>query len=239
MKFSIDTHTHSIVSGHAYNTIDEMSREAAENGITHFALTEHAPKMPGSCNELYFHNLKVLKREKYGVTRLFGAELNIMDLNGKIDLPVYALKQLDIAIASFHTPCIMSGTKQQNTNAIIEVIKNPYVNIIGHPDDNRYPVDFEPIVLAAKEYHTLLEVNNTSLKPTGPRIDAKMNDIKMLELCKQHNVCISLGSDAHVAESIGDFALIYELLEETDFPERLIVNSDYEQLLRYLNYNRG
>lgn len=238
MKFSIDTHTHSIVSGHAYNTIDEMTREAAEKGVTHFALTEHAPKMPGSCKELYFYNLRVLKREKYGVNRLFGAELNIMDFNGKIDLPKFALQQLDIVIASFHTPCIVAGTKQQNTNALIEVIKNPYVNIIGHPDDSRYPVDFEPIVLAAKEFHTLLELNNTSLKLTGPRVEARVNDIAMLELCKKHNVCVSLASDAHIAENICDFELIEELLEEIDFPDRLIVNSDYELLQSYLDYKK-
>ena len=27
MKYSIDTHTHTLVSGHAYNTIDEMAAE--------------------------------------------------------------------------------------------------------------------------------------------------------------------------------------------------------------------
>jgi len=235
MKYSIDTHTHSIVSGHAYNTIDEMTKEAADKGVSHFALTEHAPKMPGSCNELYFYNLKVLHHEKYGVNRLFGVELNIMDFNGRVDLPEHILRNLDIVIASLHSPCIVAGTIQQNTNALIEAIKNPYINIIGHPDDSRYPVDYEPIVLAAKEYHTLLELNNTSLKPTGPRVNARVNDVKMLELCKKHDVCISLASDAHIAESICDFELIEQLLEELDFPERLIVNSDYELLQSYLS----
>ena len=34
MKFTIDTHTHTLVSGHAYNTIDEMAAFAAEKGVT-------------------------------------------------------------------------------------------------------------------------------------------------------------------------------------------------------------
>ena len=46
MKFTIDTHTHTLVSGHAYNTIDEMAAFAAEKGVTHLAITDHAPKMP-------------------------------------------------------------------------------------------------------------------------------------------------------------------------------------------------
>ena len=45
MKFTIDTHTHTLVSGHAYNTIDEMAAFAAEKGVTHLAITDHAPKM--------------------------------------------------------------------------------------------------------------------------------------------------------------------------------------------------
>lgn len=238
MGFLIDTHTHSIVSGHAYSTIDEMTKEAAQKGVTHIAFTEHGPKMPGSCHELYFSNLQVLSTQKYGVTRLFGCELNIMDYAGKVDLPVFLLAQMDITIASFHMPCIRPGSREQNTEAIINAIKNPYVNIIGHPDDSRYPVDFEPIVLAAKEHHTLLELNNTSLKITGPRVDARGNDIEMLQLCKKHNVCISIGSDAHVSDTICDFDLSYELLEEMGFPEHLIVNSDFELLKTYLNPNK-
>ena len=59
MKFTIDTHTHTLVSGHAYNTIDEMAAFAAEKGVTHLAITDHAPKMPGSCGYLHFLNLSV------------------------------------------------------------------------------------------------------------------------------------------------------------------------------------
>ena len=32
MKYTIDTHTHTLVSGHAYNTIDEMAAYAAGIG---------------------------------------------------------------------------------------------------------------------------------------------------------------------------------------------------------------
>ena len=109
-----------------------------------------------------------------------------------------------------------------------------YVNIIGHPDDSRYPVDYEQLVMAAKEKHVLLEVNNTSLNPDGPRQGAYENDIKMLKLCKQLGVCISIGSDAHIKESICDFDRAYKVLEETDFPEELIVNSDYRLYEEYI-----
>lgn len=237
MKLYIDTHMHTIASGHAYNSIDEMTRSAAEKGFTHIAITEHAPQMPGSCGDLYFMNLKALLHEKYGVYRLFGAELNIMDYNGGVDLPDYLYKRMDINIASFHTPCIKPGTIEQNTRAVLEVIKNPYINVIGHPDDARYPIDYEAVVNAAADYNTLLELNNASLRADGPRPGTWENDRKMLKLCKEKNVCITVSSDAHVEESLGNFEYAYQLMEEMDFPERLVAGTDYEKLQSYLNIN--
>lgn len=235
MKYLIDTHTHTIASGHAYNTIDEMTRHAQSIGLENLAITEHAPKMPGSCSMLYFTNLGILPERKYNVNRLFGCEANIISLDGSVDMPQGLLKKLDVVIASFHTPCIKAGSVDENTKALINVMRNPFINIIGHPDDSRYPVDIELVVEAAKQYHTLLELNNTSLKPSGPRQGARENDLKMLEACKKNNVCISLGSDAHIEEDICNFNLAQELIEEVDFPDRLIVNTDMDLFNSYRN----
>jgi len=86
MELILDTHTHTIASGHAYNTINEMAKSAADKGLRLLAITEHAPAMPGSCSYMYFLNFRALRREKYGVKLLFGAELNILDKDGKVDL---------------------------------------------------------------------------------------------------------------------------------------------------------
>lgn len=234
MKFTIDTHTHTLVSGHAYNTIDEMAAFAAEKGVTHHAITDHAPKMPGSTGLFYFSNMGIIPRMKNGVKIYMGCEVNIMDYEGKIDLSEYGLKGCDVVIASLHIPCIKPGSIEENTNALIKVMDNPYVNIIGHPDDSRYPVDYERLVKAAKEKHVLLELNNTSLNPDGPRQGAYDNDVKMLNLCKEMGVCISIGSDAHIKESICGFDRAYQVIKDTEFPEKLIVNSDYRLYESYI-----
>ena len=83
-KIIADTHAHTIVSGHAYSTIREMASAAKRRGIQVQALTEHAPKMPGTCGLYYFQNLDVIPREMDGVRMLFGAELNIMDPEGNV-----------------------------------------------------------------------------------------------------------------------------------------------------------
>ena len=156
MNIVIDTHTHTIASGHAYNTINEMIKSAADKGLELLGITDHAPNMPGSCTPMNFLNFRALRREKYGVKLLFGAELNIIDTDGNIDLSGEALEALDIGIASMHPPCFKGGTSEQNLNAYINAMKNPHVNIIGHPDDGRYPVDMQKLVYAAKENHVLL-----------------------------------------------------------------------------------
>ena len=56
MNIELDTHTHTLASGHAYNTIREMIEAAAAKGLKLLALTEHAPAMPGSCGDYYFYN---------------------------------------------------------------------------------------------------------------------------------------------------------------------------------------
>lgn len=89
MKIVLDTHAHTIVSGHAYNTIREMAQMAKEKGLEAFALTEHAPQMPGTCHEFYFQNLHIVPREMYGVRLFMGVELNIMNEKGEVDLAGY------------------------------------------------------------------------------------------------------------------------------------------------------
>ena len=86
MKLLMDTHTHSIASGHAYSTVDENLRWAAEKGLKLVALTDHAPAMKCTTSHAYFANLHVLPKELHGVRLLRGIELNIIDFDGTVDM---------------------------------------------------------------------------------------------------------------------------------------------------------
>ena len=163
--YAADLHTHTIASGHAYSTIKEMAIAAEEKGIRLLGITEHSKGMPGSCQDIYFSNLRVVDRKIGEVALAMGVELNIIDYDGNVDMDRSLLKRMDIAIASMHGPCIHPGTKAENTNAYIKCCENPLIHIIGHPDDGRYPVDFDALTDAALATHTLLELNNNSLDP--------------------------------------------------------------------------
>lgn len=235
MKYVLDSHTHTIASGHAYNTINEMVQAAAEKGLELLGITEHAMEMPGTCHEFYFQNLKVLPRQLAGIEVLFGTEVNVMDYNGRMDMDDRLLKRMDVVVASLHIPCIEPGTKEENTCALLKAMAHPFVNIIGHPDDARYPLDYEALVRGAKENHVLLELNNTSLCPGGSRKGARENDIQMLQLCRTYNVPIIVDSDAHCMWDVRNFDLADALLKELDFPEELVVNRSVEEYKKYIN----
>lgn len=232
--FKIDLHTHTLASGHAYNTMNEMVAAAQGKGMTHLGITEHAPSMPGSCHEFYFQNLRVVPRKRDGLQLILGSEANIIDFEGNIDLSEFILGRLDVVIASMHIVCIKPGTMEENTAAYVGAMKNKRVNIIGHPDDERFPVDYVTLVKTAKETHTLLEINNNSLRPTGPRKNSRENVIRLLQLCKQYEVPVIFGSDAHIADDIANFGMIIPLVKEMDFPEELVVNRSYEALAEFL-----
>ena len=239
MKDILDVHTHTLASGHAYSTIDEMAREAANKGIELLGITEHAPAMPGTCHLFYFENLHVVPRELYGVKLLLGSEVNIMDCNGTLDLENRVLRKLDLCIASIHPPCFTKGTKEENTRALIEVMKNPYISIIGHPDDGRVELDYEELVKAAKEYEVILELNNASVAPGSFRMNTRENDLIMLSYCKKYEVPVIMNSDAHIAYDIGNHQYAYDIIKEAQFPEELVLNSSPQRLLEMIQKRRA
>ncbi len=235
-KYLLDMHTHTVASGHAYNTINEMAHAAARTGLELLGITEHSRTMPGTCHEFYFQNLKNACRRIEGVELCLGVELNIISYNGDVDMEESLLREMDVVIASIHNNIgYTSGSEAENTNAIVEAIKNPLINIIGHPDDSRVPLNYEEIVAASGEYGTLLEINNSSLTPGSFRTDPEKNDMKILELCKQFQVPVIIGSDAHAEDKVGSHQYALKLIEQTGFPEELLLNYYPERLKQYIN----
>ena len=181
----------------------------------------------------------MVQKKKYGIELLLGTELNIMNARGEIDLPDSVLERLDIAIASIHMPCFKDERTIDNVTAAYEkVMEHPYVDIIGHPDDGRFPVDMKRLVKKAKETGTLLEVNNSSLRPEGFRENTKENCLEMVKECKAQGVMIVLGSDSHVDADIAEYPYAEEILRESDFPEELVANVSLEKLKACMKHGK-
>lgn len=233
MKFVLDTHTHTIASGHAYSTIHDYLKVAKEKGIELIAFTDHGPAMPGGPNIFHIGNQRVIPREIDGIEILRGVEANIIDYNGNIDIEERYLKRLDLVIASLHDVCIEPGNIEENTNALIKAMKNKYVDIIAHPGNPRFPIDIEKFVKAAKENNILIEINNSSFTNPG-RSGSKENCIEIAMRAKEFGVKVVAGSDAHISFDLGNFDKVIEVFEIVEMPEELIMNTSKEKIKKHL-----
>ena len=236
MKYALDVNTHTIVSGHAYSTLMENAKAASEKGIKVLGTTEHGCTMPHSPHIWYFHNYKVLPREMYGVTMLYGVEANIIDYDGNLDMDDETLEKLDVVIGSIHEEVYKIGTLEENTEAFINVIKSGKIDIVGHLGNPKIPVDFEKIVKCAKENNVIIEINNRSF--TTSRVGSLGNCTKIAQLCKENGNMIIMNSDAHFCTKIGEFTEAVNMLESIDFPEERIMNSTPENMIDFLR-SRG
>ena len=231
MNLVVDTHTHTVSSGHSYSTIQENAKEAAANGIKMINMADHAPGMIGAPCLYHFSNMRVIPEYIYGVRIIKGVELNILNYQGEVDLPVSYMKRLELCLASFHDICIAPSTVEDHTNAAIAVLKNPFIDILAHAGNPQFQLDYEKVVLAAKEHNKLIEINNHSFEA---RAGSDKNCYEIATLCKKHGVRMVTGSDAHISFSIGKFDKVKELLSKADIPEYLVLTSSCEKMESYL-----
>lgn len=231
----LDIHTHTLASGHAYNTINEMAAQARLLGLDVLGITEHAPAMPGTCHEFYFSNLKAVPRVINGQKLLLGVELNLLDRDGHVDLQEGIIREMDVCIASIHPPCFQEDCSSEAvTNAYLNACENPYITIIGHPDDGRFPVDYEQLAIKAKETGTLLELNQGSLQPGSFRKNTVENARVMLHYCEKYGASVIMDSDAHVFTQLGNHTCATQLIQETGFPQDLVVNRSLDEFTKFL-----
>jgi putative hydrolase len=236
LKLIVDTHTHTLASGHSYSTLQENAIEAGLKGIAAFAMTDHGPSMQGASTLLHFWNLKVIPEFIHGVRIIKGAEANIMDYSGTIDIPEECLSRLEFVNASFHDITIEPGSVEEHTNGMINALKNPYVDTIAHPGNPVFQVDIDKVVKAAGEYGKLIEINNSSFKV---RKGCENNCREFLEKCKKYGVRVTCGSDAHICFDIGRFDRLREMLAEVDMPEELVISTSLEKIEAYLKERKA
>lgn len=232
MNILCDTHTHTSASTHAYSTVLEMAKYASEVGLEAIAITDHAPAIPDGAHLWHFQNLKAIPRELYGVKILYGAEVNILDIDGNIDLDEDVLSKLDIVNASIHTPCYKDCDKTDHTNAYLKIVNTPVVDVICHSGSPAFVYDYEKIIELAKKNHKLIEINNHSFDVRQSSIP---NCRKIAQICKEKEVGIVVSSDAHITFDLGRYDKALGMLAEISFPEKLIINRNLKSLEDYMS----
>jgi DNA polymerase (family 10) len=125
-------------------------------------------------------------------TLLQGCELEIK-ADGDLDFDDEVLSRLDFVVASVHTS--LRQEPGQITERVLKALRNPYVDVIGHPSGRllgqreESAVDLEAVLQAAAETGTALEVNSIPA-----RLD--LDDIHVRR-ATELGVKIAINSDAH------------------------------------------
>ncbi len=231
MKLTADLHTHTCFSGHAFNTVTEMINRAEQLGLSAIAITDHGPAMPDSGHEWHFMNKGQLPKKQNDLIIMYGAEVNVMDVEGNLDISERFLKHLDWVVASIHKEIIPQLTFEQATQLWLNIAQNPYVDMIGHCEQVQHFFDYEKVIPEFAKNNKVVEMNANSavVRPTGQE-----NMIKLAETCKKYGCKIAVNSDAHSIYKLGCFGNVPQMLENIDFPKELIVNYSRENILEEL-----
>ena len=184
MRIIADLHTHTIASGHAYSTINELALAAAEKGLRGLALTDHGPALPGGPHRYHFCAMRFIPRTIAGVRIFRGVEANILNPQGDLDLDQGVLGDLDFVMAGLHEGCSFCGRGiDLNTQAVLTAMENPLVKCISHPGNPVFPLHYDQIVQGAFRTGTALEINNSSLGVS--RKGSSGNCKEIARLCAQ------------------------------------------------------
>ena len=233
-----DLHMHTVNSGHAYSTVDELAKTASFKGLKLIAITEHGPNLPGGPHEYFFGNMSIIPEELYGVKILKGVEANILD-KGQLDLSPDRLQSLDFIAAGLHMDTGHNlKTKEDYTQATIEAIKNPMVNMITHPATKYYSIDMERVVKAASKNDVILEINASSFNPkkANPRGSRKLT-VQLCKLAKEYGVQLSLNSDAHFHTQVGEVHHLFDILKEAGIKNNDLINTSIGKIEAFLDSN--
>lgn len=256
MQLRCDVHTHTLYSRHAYSTILENVRSAKEAGLELLGSTDHFSSMlyPEYENIRHYQYLCVSHtwpKEIDGVRLLQGCEVDIVDLDGHLfgyDIPIAknidgdfyndkktlslyerVTRKMDYVIASVHKHSFAdSATPLECTKLYLEALRNKKVLILGHIGRSGLPFEINPVLLAAKESHKLIEINEHSMDSGNHCID-RCRAIAIR--CAELSVPISVSSDAHFALRIGQLDKVKKLLSEIHFPEELIATRSKDSFL--------
>lgn len=240
MEFEADLHIHTVASGHAFSTVSENVQAAAVKGLKLIAITDHGPGLPGGACSFHFWNLRILPREMSGVKILRGAEVNIIDEDGNLDLAPQILELLDIVLLALHTHCGYTDRgADKNTDMLIKAMQNPLVDIVVHPGNPKFPIDVQRLVAAAKESNVLLEVNNSSLLHTTSRVGSYDIDLEIIAEAAKRGLEVVVGSDAHFEDAVGRFDAAVELINRVGFPPDRIVNTSVKRVIRFLEKKKN
>lgn len=234
-SIEVDTHVHSAICEHAYSTIGENLKRAKDIGLKGIAITDHGPLHSAFDTSLHFYNLDVIPEYVDEVRFIRGAEVNIINSEGKVDLSNGFLKRLEWVMAGFHGKIMENPTVREVTDGYINALNNPYIDCLAHIGQPKFKCDYELVIKEAKKLGKIIEINNNSFHI---RPGSEENCLEVAKLCMENEVYITVSSDAHFHMMLGDYENAFSLIKKVNFPKELILNRTLDLFETYLAEKR-
>lgn len=198
-----DLHMHTTWSDGKLS-VREMAEAARERGRKFIVITDHSD-YSAIANGLSVERLMEQQEEVRRVDAEMGPDFRVfhgteMDIrpDGTLDFPDEVLAKLDFVIASLHYS--LRQERAQITERLLNAIRNPHVDLIGHPRGqlipNREPadLDMDAVFEAAKQHRIALEIN-----ANPHRLDLEAQYARRaIEL----GIPLSINTDAHRASEM-------------------------------------
>jgi putative hydrolase len=229
----VDLHVHSLFSACGLHTFLELIEHGRRIGLKAMAITDHGLAVKGRLTSVFFERFK----PPFNDIRLYkGIELNIIDAKGAVDVEWQFMPFIDILLLGVH-PNLKSGCSRQfYTDMVLAALdKNPFVDILSHPNDPMYPLDYLKVAQKAKEAGMALELNNSKILYKRSTVD---DALELIFACKEAGCMMAVNSDTHAIQELGRDDEVRPLLRQARFPEELIVNRTLETTERFIEGRR-
>jgi len=182
-------------------TVTDMAVAARERGYEYIAITDHSKglKIAGGIDELRLREQGLEIAKVNQSISLAPAKLTVlrsieMNLNprGDGDMDPRSLSRLDLVLGSFHS---VLRRKEDQTPRYLAAIRNPHIQILGHPRGRIYnyrlglKADWARVFAEAARTGKAVEIDCYP--------DRQDLNLSLLKLARKEGVRISLGTDAH------------------------------------------
>jgi len=222
-----DYHIHTTITD-GTSSFEEYIQTGINRGLQAIVFTEHVRKTSLWYPEFIESVEGSRESYKQKINIFHGIETKILNVDGELDATDDMLDTAELVLGSVHrfpglssTPAISNYNLSEDQFAKIElelakeILKNPDVDVLAHPGGmfmrkfkKNVPAGFiEDLIGVANRHDRAIEINSSYLK-----------DISLdTEPFSQMNPLISLGSDAHNKDELGDIIQFMKKIIETGY----------------------
>jgi histidinol phosphatase-like PHP family hydrolase len=207
-------------------SILEMAQAAKGRGYEYIAITDHSKglKIAGGIDEKALakqgREIAAANRAMLGsgLTVLRSIEMNL-NPGGGGDMDSKSLARLDVVLGAFHSAL---RTKEDQTPRYLAALRNPDIQILGHPRGRIYNfrlglrADWARVFAQAAKLDKAVEIDSYP--------DRQDLNVGLLKIARKEGVRISLGTDAHHADQLEFIELGLAAAVKARIPADQIVN---------------